>query len=102
MPKTLQSIIWSLFISDEIKPVEFENANWENDIYSVAKNSDCLVILTEWTEFKSMDLKKISDIMNKPIIIDFRNLFSLDEMEKLKIEYHSIGREAVNFNKETK
>ena len=81
---------------------EFENANWENDIYSVAKNSDCLVILTEWTEFKSMDLKKISDIMNKPIIIDFRNLFSLDEMEKLKIEYHSIGREAVNFNKETK
>jgi hypothetical protein len=49
-----------------------------------------------------MDLKKISDIMNKPIIIDFRNLFSLDEMEKLKIEYHSIGREAVNFNKETK
>ena len=81
---------------------EFENVNWENDIYSVVKNSDCLVILTEWNEFKSMDLKKISDIMNKPIIIDFRNLFSLDEMEKLKIEYHSIGREAVNFNKETK
>ena len=81
---------------------EFENANWENDIYSVVKNSDCLVILTEWNEFKSMDLKKISDIMDKPIIIDFRNLFSLDEMEKLKIEYHSIGREAVNFNKDTK
>ena len=81
---------------------EFENVNWENDIYSVVKNSDCLVILTEWDEFKSMDLKKISDIMKKPIIIDFRNLFSLDEMEKLKIEYHSIGREAVNFNKETK
>ena len=81
---------------------EFENVNWENDIYSVVKKSDCLVILTEWNEFKSMDLKKISDIMNKPIIIDFRNLFSLDEMEKLKIEYHSIGREAVNFNKETK
>ena len=81
---------------------EFENANWENDIYSVAKNSDCLVILTEWTEFKNMDLKKISDIMGKPIIIDFRNLFPLDEMEKLKIEYHSRGREAVNFNKDTK
>ena len=81
---------------------EFKKANWENDIYSVVKNSDCLVILTEWNEFKNMDLKKISDIMNKPIIIDFRNLFSLDEMEKLKIEYHSIGREAVNFNKETK
>ena len=81
---------------------EFEKANWETDIYSVAKNSDCLVILTEWVEFKNMDLKKISDIMNKPIIIDFRNLFSLNEMKKLKIEYHSIGREVVNFNKEIK
>jgi UDPglucose 6-dehydrogenase len=81
---------------------EFEKANWETDIYSVAESSDCLVILTEWTEFKNMDLKKISDIMGKPIIIDFRNLFPLDEMEKLKIEYHSIGREAVNFNKDTK
>ena len=81
---------------------EFEKANWKTDIYSVAKNSDCLVILTEWVEFKNMDLKKISDIMNKPIIIDFRNLFSLNEMKKLKIEYHSIGREVVNFNKEIK
>ena len=81
---------------------EFEKANWETDIFSVAKDSDCLVILTEWNEFKNMDLKKISDIMNKPIIIDFRNLFSLKDMEKHKIEYHSIGREAINFNKEIK
>ena len=47
-----------------------------------------------------MDLKKISDIMDKPIIIDFRNLFSLDEMKKMNIEYHSIGREAINSSKE--
>ena len=79
---------------------EFKNANWENDIYSVANNSDCLVILTEWSDFKDMDLKKISDIMDKPIIIDFRNLFSLDEMKKMNIEYHSIGREAINSSKE--
>jgi len=79
---------------------EFKNANWENDIYSVANNSECLVILTEWSDFKDMDLKKISDIMDKPIIIDFRNLFSLDEMKKMNIEYHSIGREAINSSKE--
>ena len=81
---------------------EFEKANWQTDIYSVAKNSDCLVILTEWDQFKNMDLKKISNIMNKPIIIDFRNLFSLDEMERFKIEYHSVGRETVNSKKEIK
>ena len=47
-----------------------------------------------------MDLKKISDIMTQPIIIDFRNLFSLDSVKKLNIEYHSIGRETINSNKE--
>jgi UDPglucose 6-dehydrogenase len=49
-----------------------------------------------------MDLKKISDIMSHPIIIDFRNLFSLDSMKKFNIEYHSIGRETINSNKEVK
>ena len=81
---------------------EFEKANLQTDIYSVAKNSDCLVILTEWAQIKNMDLKKISNIMNKPIIIDFRNLFSLDEMKKLKIEYYSIGRESTNSKREIK
>ena len=47
-----------------------------------------------------MDLKKISDIMTQPIIIDFRNLFSLDSFKKLNIEYHSIGRETINSHKE--
>ena len=81
---------------------EFEEASWEADIYSVAKKSECIVILTEWNEFINMDLKKISDIMSQPIIIDFRNLFSLDSMKKLNIEYHSIGRETINSNKEVK
>ena len=81
---------------------EFEEASWEADIYSVAKKSECIVILTEWNEFINMDLKKISDIMNHPIIIDFRNLFSLDSMKKFNIEYHSIGRETINSNKEVK
>ena len=81
---------------------EFEEASWEADIYSVAKKSECIVILTEWNEFINMDLKKISDIMSHPIIIDFRNLFSLDSMKKFNIEYHSIGRETINSNKEVK
>ena len=81
---------------------EFEEASWEADIYSVAKKSECIVILTEWNEFINMDLKKISDIMSQPIIIDFRNLFSLDSMKKFNIEYHSIGRETINSNKEVK
>ena len=75
---------------------EFHGAEWKEDPYSVAKNSDCLIILTEWNEFKELDLKKIKDIMAKPTIIDFRNMFSLKDMENLNFEYHSVGRNTIN------
>ena len=75
---------------------EFYGAEWKEDPYSVAKNSDCLIILTEWNEFKELDLKKIKDIMAKPTIIDFRNMFSLKDMENLNFEYHSVGRYTIN------
>ena len=75
---------------------EFYGAEWKEDAYSVAKNSDCLIILTEWNEFKELDLKKIKDIMTRPIIVDFRNIFSLKEMEDLNFEYHSVGRNTIN------
>ena len=75
---------------------EFHGAEWKEDPYSVAKNSDCLIILTEWNEFKELDLKKIKDIMAKPAIIDFRNMFSLKDMENLNFEYHSVGRNTIN------
>ena len=78
----------------EIK--EFHGAKWREDPYSVAKNADCLIILTEWNEFKELDLKKIKDIMSNPIIVDFRNIFSLEEMKDLNFEYHSVGRNIVN------
>ena len=75
---------------------EFHGAEWKEDPYSVAKNSDYLIILTEWNEFKELDLKKIKDIMAKPTIIDFRNMFSLKDMENLNFEYHSVGRYTIN------
>ena len=80
----------------EIK--EFHGAEWREDPYSVAENADCLIILTEWNEFKELDLKKIKDIMSNPIIVDFRNIFSLEEMKDLNFEYHSVGRNIVNTN----
>lgn len=75
---------------------EFYGVEWKADPYSVAENSDCLVILTEWDEFKELDLKKIKDIMSQPIIVDFRNIFSLKKMKDLNFEYHSVGRSTIN------
>ncbi|MAH32905.1 UDP-glucose 6-dehydrogenase [archaeon] len=63
-----------------------------NNPYEAAKDADCLLILTEWNEFKEMDLKKIKSTMKVPLIIDGRNIYNPKEMKKLGFEYLSIGR----------
>ena len=69
-----------------------KNIEWYNDPYDACKKSDALVILTEWNQFRALDLKKLKKILNKPIIIDLRNIYNIDEMELAGFQYHSIGR----------
>ena len=63
------------------------------DSYEVAKNSDALVIVTEWHEFEVMDLSRVKKLMKKPLIIDGRNIFESAKMKKLGFRYISIGRQ---------
>ena len=62
------------------------------DAYSVAKDSDCILLATEWNEFKELDFKKIKRIMRQPILIDGRNIYDPAEMKKLGFTYVGIGR----------
>lgn len=65
---------------------------YENNLEDSVKNSDCLVIVTEWPEFKVVDLDKIKSKMNLPNIIDGRNVFDPKEMKEKGFKYISIGR----------
>lgn len=62
------------------------------DPYQVAEGSDALAIVTDWDEFKELDLRKIKALLNQPVIIDGRNMFSPDEMEQLGFIYQGVGR----------
>ncbi|MDP2911571.1 MAG: UDP-glucose/GDP-mannose dehydrogenase family protein [Candidatus Omnitrophota bacterium] len=62
------------------------------DPYDVAKGSDALLILTEWNEFKAMELSRIKKLLKNPLIIDGRNIFDLVKMKKLGFKYISMGR----------
>jgi UDPglucose 6-dehydrogenase len=62
------------------------------DPYALAKGSDCLLILTEWDEFKKIDFKKIKQLLRQPMIFDGRNLFHDVDLGKLGFEYYGIGR----------
>jgi UDPglucose 6-dehydrogenase len=59
------------------------------------KNSDALIVVTEWKEFRNPDFDKIKQGLKTPVIFDGRNLYDLDKMKELKFTYYSIGRSIV-------
>lgn len=62
------------------------------DPYETAKGSDCLVIMTEWNEFKELDLKKVKKLMKQPLIVDGRNIYEPEATRKLGFKYICMGR----------
>ena len=60
--------------------------------YAACKGSDCAVILTEWREFKELDLVKLKKILKKPFIFDGRNIYDPAFMQKHGFHYFSVGR----------
>jgi len=60
--------------------------------YEVAEGADALVIVTEWREFKQLNLEKVRKVMNRPLIFDGRNIYDPEKKRRLGFEYYSIGR----------
>ncbi len=80
-------------------PVAMENARlilpdvtFCQDPYEVAADSDALVVLTEWNEFKNLDLDRICKAMRRPILIDGRNLYDVEKMVACGFTYRGVGR----------
>jgi len=81
-------------------PVAMENTKGElgdrivycKDAYEAAHDSDCLMIMTEWNEFKEIDFKRLKDIMKQPAILDGRNIYDPEKMRSMGFRYMAIGR----------
>jgi UDPglucose 6-dehydrogenase len=80
-------------------PVAIENARkilkdvtFCRDPYGLAKGCDCLLLLTEWGEFRELDFKRIGQAMRQAMIFDGRNFLNREALEKFGFEYHGIGR----------
>jgi len=71
---------------------ELEGIRFCQSPYEVARNSDCLLILTGWNEFRQLELARIKRLLRQPIIVDGRNIFEPKEMNKLGFIYKCIGR----------
>ena len=69
-----------------------QNISYLNSKYDVLKDSDALILLTEWKEFRSPDFDKMKTYLNTPIIFDGRNQYNTFELGKKGYELHQIGK----------
>ena len=68
---------------------------WCDSAYEAAEGSDVLAILTEWNEFRGLDLERVTSLMNQPSMVDLRNIYNPDEMAAAGFEYRCLGRAAL-------
>jgi len=76
----------------EREGVRMEAVTFCQNPYEVARGTDALVIITEWNEFKSLDMAQIRSAMRRPVLIDGRNIYESGEMARLGFIYRGIGR----------
>lgn len=62
------------------------------DAYDAAKGCDCIIVATEWNEFKELDLKKIKKLMRQSVIVDGRNIYDPEGVKSLGFKYTGMGR----------
>jgi len=68
------------------------NVKFCKDAYDAAKGCDCIIVVTEWNEFKELDFKKLKKLVAQPIIIDGRNIYDPSEIKKAGFKYCGFGR----------
>ena len=75
-----------------IFPEKEAQIQYASSPYQTTENANAILIVTEWDEFKKLDLTKIKEAMANPIIVDGRNVFDPEHVRSLGFEYYSIGR----------
>ena len=63
--------------------------------YEAAEKADALALVTEWNEFKFLNLERLRSLMRRPVIFDGRNFYEPDRMRRLGFEYYSVGRRPI-------
>lgn len=72
-----------------------ENVDYAADAYASCTGADAIALLTEWDQFRALDLERILSAMSGRVIIDLRNVYRPEEMIGKGFSYHSVGRGAV-------
>ncbi len=67
------------------------DVQWCDNAYDALTGCEVGIILTEWNEFRALDLDRVKGVMKVPLIVDLRNIYEMDEMSTAGFEYHCLG-----------
>jgi UDPglucose 6-dehydrogenase len=71
----------------EIFPALDYKSNW----HEAVEGCDAAVIMTEWNEFRSLDLEKLKNLMSQPVVLDTRNILNVSELKRLEFKFDNVG-----------
>ncbi len=73
-----------------------QDIDYTSSAYDCIEGADAAVIITEWDEFRALDLARVKSLLKTPILIDLRNIYKLSAIRALGFTYSSVGRAAIN------
>jgi len=71
---------------------QLNSVQYCEDAYAAARGADALLVVTDWEEFKALDLEQVKTLMRRPVIVDGRNIFDPSRMRELGFVYRGVGR----------
>jgi len=69
-----------------------DGVTWCESAYDAMTDADCLVVLTEWNQFRALDVQRMRQLMRRKLVVDLRNVYSPVDMAAAGFDYHCIGR----------
>jgi UDPglucose 6-dehydrogenase len=79
-------------IANNAMSTVYKDIEYYNSLYDAVEGAEGIVIMTEWNEFRSLDLHKIKNMMSGNIILDTRNIIDMEELSSFGFSYANIGR----------
>jgi UDPglucose 6-dehydrogenase len=70
----------------------FSGAEFADDAYAAADGADVLVIVTEWDEFRALDLERVAGSLRGKVLVDLRNVYDPGEAKEVGLRYYGVGR----------
>ena len=78
-------------IANESMKKIFPELDYKSNWHEAVEGCDAAIIMTEWNEFRSLDLEKLKNLMSQPVVLDTRNILDVSELKRLEFKFDNVG-----------